>query len=260
MEIQKLISLFFRTTATAKKECQELAKENTPSEAVRIMTAQQGGEVHVQGAGSVAHDEMQIKNFRRQSVDKGNDALHAIMLECKLAQGKAEAFVRDVKAAPEPMAVCYADWQLGDLERFCTNSADHEFSILSVDTTFNLGDFFVTPTSYKHLLLEDIRTGESPVIIGPVLVHQQMKFTSFNYLASVLIDGNKKLRNIQAFGTDGDTNLSDALGHNFPFALALRCFIHFERNIQGKLRDLGIPAKVADEFVHDIMGNHQGST
>lgn len=168
------------------------------------------------------------------------------------------AVVRDVKAAPEPMAVCYADWQLNDLERFCTNSA--EFTILSVDTTFNLGDFFVTPISYKHLLLEDIRSGEPPVIIGPVLVHQQIKFASFNYLASVLIDGNKNLRNVKAFGTDGDTNLSDALGHNFPFAIPLRCFIHFERNIREKLRDYGIPAKVADEFVYDIMGKHQGST
>ena len=89
-----------------------------------------------------------------------------------------------------------------------------------------------------------------------------MKFASFNYLCSVLIDGNKKLRKVQAFGfgTDGDTKLSDALGHNFPFPLTLRCFIHFERNIAEKLCDLGIPAKVADEFVFDIMGNRRGST
>ena len=249
---------FFRTATTVKKECKELAKEHTPSQTIMIMTAQQGGEVHIQGAGSVARDEMQIKNFRRRSITKEDNALHAIMLECKIAQGKADAFVRDVKAAPEPMAVCYADWQLSDLERFCTNSA--EFTILSVDTTYNLGDFFVTPISYRHLLLEDIRSGEPPVILGPVLVHQQMKFASFNYFASVLVDGNKKLRNIRAFGTDGDTNLSDALSHNFPFALALRCFIHFERNIREKLRDYGIPPKVADEFIYDIMGNRQGST
>ncbi len=249
---------FFRTTETAKEECRQLATKHSPSEVVSIMTGERGGEVHLQGAGSVARDQMQIKNFRRTSTSRSDNALHAVMLECKLAQGKTDAFVRDVKAAPEPMSVCYADWQLRDLERFCTNSA--EFTILTADTTYNLGDFFVTPLSYRHLMLEDVRSGEPPVMPGPTLVHQQMKFASFNYLASVMIDGNKKLRNLQAFGTDGDTNLSEALGHNFPFALSLRCFIHFERNLHKKLHDLGIPKKVADEFVHDVMGSRHGST
>ena len=109
-------------------------------------------------------------------------------------------------------------------------------------------------------MLEDVRSGEPPSLPGPVLVHQQMKFSSFNYFASALIDGNKKLRHIQAFGTDGDTNLSEALGHNFPFAFSLRCFIHFERNLCSKLHDLGIPKKVANEFIHDVMGHCEGRT
>ena len=249
---------FFRTSETVQKEGRLLAEKHTPSKAVAIMTSQLGGEVNIKGAGSVVRDQMQVKNFRRKSTTKEDNALHAILLECKLAQGKSDAFIRDVKAAPEPMAVCYADWQINDLERFCTNP--DEFSILTVDTTFNLGDFYVTPTCYKHLLLEDIRSGDSPLIPGPILVHQQMKFASFNYFASTLIDGNKKLRHIQAFGTDGDANLSEAFSHNFPYAHSLRCFIHFERNLQEKLRELGIPAKVANEFVCDVMGNRQGST
>ena len=109
-------------------------------------------------------------------------------------------------------------------------------------------------------MLEDVRSGEPPVIPGPILVHQEVKFASFNYLASVLIDSNKRLCMVQAFGTDGNNNLSDTLGHNFPFALSLRCFIHFERNLYSKLYDLGIPKKVADGFVHDVMGCRQGST
>ena len=156
------------------------------------------------------------------------------MLECKLAQGKKGAFVRDVKAAPEPMAVCFMDWQLQDLQRFCTNPA--EFTILSAIS------------------------GDSSVIPGPVLVNQEMKFASFNYFASVLIHESKKLRYVRAFGTDGDTNLSGALGHNFPFALSLLCFIHFERNLCSKLHDIGISKEVANEFIHDVMGNRAGGT
>jgi hypothetical protein len=89
-----------------------------------IMTSERGGEVRLQGAGSVARDQQQIKNFCRSSHSRNDNALHAVMLECKLAQGKEDAFVRDVKAAPEPMAVCFTDWQLQDLELFCTNPAE----------------------------------------------------------------------------------------------------------------------------------------
>ena len=249
---------FFRTSETAKDEVRQLATSHTASQAIGVMTAQRGGEVHITGSSTVARDQMQVKNFRRTSTSKGNNALHAVMLECKLAQGKADAFVRDVKAAPEPMAVCYSDWQIRDIKRFCTNP--DEFTVVCADTTYNLGDFYVTPLSYKHIMLEDIRTGRPPLLPGPVLVHQQMKFTSFNYFAASLIDADKGLRYVQAFGTDGDTNLSDALSHSFPFATVLRCFIHFERNLYEKLRELNVPKRIADEFVRDIMGFRAGDT
>ena len=97
-----------------------------------------------------------------------------------------------------------------------------------------------------NLMLEDIRTGKPSLLPGPVVIHQQVKFSSFNYFGSSLIDADKSLRYVQAFGTDGDTNLSDALSH---FAKVLRCFIHFERNLCEKLRELNIPKKVADEFI-----------
>lgn len=87
------------------------------------------------------------------------------------------------------------------------------------DTTYNLGDFYVTLLSYKHLMLEDIHTGKPPVLPGPVLVYQQMCFpylttllllslmliNSFKYFASSPIDADKSLRYVLAFRTDGDT-------------------------------------------------------
>ena len=95
-----------------------------------------------------------------------------IMLECKLAQGKGELFVQDVKAAPEPQSVLFYQWQVDDLVRFCTNN--HKCSVLTVDTTFNLGNFFVTPMTYHHLFLEGIHAKNHPIMIGPMLVHQRM--------------------------------------------------------------------------------------
>lgn len=73
--------------------------------------------------------------------------------------------------------LCY-DSQLKDLERFCCNES--HFSILGVDATFNLGDFLVTITTYRQLLLEEQATGNPPVMIGPALVHQRKRTETYH--------------------------------------------------------------------------------
>ena len=73
------------------------------------------------------------------------------MLQCKLAEGSNEAFVRDVKAAPEPHCVLFYDWQLNDVSRFTTKPGS--FTVLTADTTYNLGDLYVTPTTYQQSML-----------------------------------------------------------------------------------------------------------
>ena len=65
-------------------------------------------------------------------------------------------------------------------------------------------------------MLEDVRRGKHPIIAGPMLVHQCLKFSTFNYFASTLIGYDKSICNVLAFGTDGDRNLTEAFGHNFP--------------------------------------------
>lgn len=171
-----------------------------------------------------------------------------------MSQGTREAFIRDVKASPEPQCVLFLDSQLADMERFLL--CDEGFGI---DPTYNLGQFYVTPTTYPHLMLQDITTRKHPSLLGPVLVHQRMDFPSFNYFSSTLIGVNKNLRNVKAFGTDGQEALIDAFSHSFPNAV-LRCFIHMKKNVAEKLRDYGLPSKVAQEFINDIFGKHCGST
>ena len=238
---------------------QSLASSSTPKSVVQKMTKEEGGELNARGTAFLPRDRQQVANFRRStSRTKDNDVLYSIMMECKLAQGKNDLFVQDVKAAPEPQCILFSDWQLRDLVRFCTNH--RRFSPLSIDTTFNLGEFYVTPVSYYHLMLEDARTRKHPVIVGPMLVHQRMQFSTFNYFASTLVSSSKPLKNVLAFGTDGDKNLVEALAHNFPNAIQLRCFIHFKKNIQERLRDLGIPTTVACAFLNDIFGSSVGGS
>ena len=153
----KSASPFFRTSESAKKLHKELAATTMPKEAVYQATLMQGGEIEAKGMSSLPRNRQQIANYRRLEKKKDDNVLYSVMLECKLAQGTQEAFVRDVKAAPDPQYILFFDWQLADMERFVTNSSE-QCGILTIDPTYNLGQFYVTPTTYPHLMLEDITT------------------------------------------------------------------------------------------------------
>ena len=170
----------------------------------------------------------QLKNYRRSGKSKDSNVLYSVMLRCKLCEGKEDSFVRDVKAAPNPKCVLFTDWQLSECERFTTDP--RERSIITVDTTYNLGNFYVTPIVHEHYMLEDTKTGKHPSFVG---LHQRKNFSAFNYFAGTLIGHCKKLRNVCTFGTDRD---DDAFSQNFPNA--------------------SHPKSEADEFIADIFGKH----
>ena len=62
------------------------------------------------------------------------------------------------------MAILCTNQQLLDDERFCCDS--YSFSIFGVDPTFNLGEFSVTPTVFRNVLLEDYKIHRSPLVLG----------------------------------------------------------------------------------------------
>ena len=143
------------------------------------------------------------------------------------------------------------DSQLHDLAKFSTNP--EEFCIVTVDPTFNLGDFEATPITYHHLLISQ-RSGKSPVFLGPMLVHYRKDFCTFLYFASTLVGLCPQLERLQAFGTDGETALIEAMAHEFGFATHLLCAIHLRRNIKQQLHDLNFPVEHRRKVIDEIFG------
>ena len=91
------------------------------------------------------------------------------MEKCKCKCKSKDGFIREVVGAPEPVAFLASERQLEDIELY--RAQEGSFSILGVDATFNLGDFSVTPTTYRPLKIYNVRTGKPPVFLGPLLVH-----------------------------------------------------------------------------------------
>ena len=250
------------TTLDIKKKC----VSSGPKEVASNIENSAGGILEATYPGQLPRNEQQISNFKRHtpvstgqklSCQSKSNELYSIMLQAHLEEG-SKKFIRDVKAYPEPAIVLASEQQLLDLERFCCDSS--HYSILTVDPTFSLGDFDVTPTTYRHLLLCSKRTCKPPVMLGPTMIHYRKNFSTYKFLASCMVAQNRNLVRLRAFGTDGEKPLIDAFLHEFKFAVHLTCFNHVRRNIKDKLRDVKIPDDVQTEILNDIFGRKVGST
>ena len=140
----------------------------------------------------------------------------AIVEQSKLCkENEEEEIVRCVSLAPEPCIILATDAQMKELER-C-----HQHSVLSVDPTFELGNFYITPIGFLHPLFKNRDSNTHPLFIGPMLIHKRLQFFPYHYFALQLISLIPNLRSVRAFGTDGERTLYDAFSICFSKCSAL---------------------------------------
>lgn len=170
---------------------------------------------------------------------------------------------RGITAHPDPVVILATDQQLDDLERFaCIWNAPP----ITMDPTFNLGEFYVTPITYRNLMLKTVRaTAGFACFAGPLLIHYNKTYACYNMLFSELKKARCGLDNLSAFGTDGEGELIRALSNNFPSAKQLRCYHHFSNNavakadgsshaIKTSLHELSIcPKGQFEDYFEDIL-------
>ena len=91
------------------------------------------------------------------------------------------------------------------------------------------GNFYVTVTTYRHLMLYTSKDVH-PVTIGPPLIHHKKGFHSYFPIPFSMVRYNKELVHIKCLGTDGEVNVSDALQSVFTGGYHLLCDIHTSDN------------------------------
>ncbi len=197
------------------------------------------------------------KGKSKASTSNPADELYEVMFRAKQEE-KGSTFIRALKVLPDPAVVLATDRQLRDLNRFCTNPSN--FCVMTVDPTFSLGEFDVTPITYRNLVFQSRRTGKPPICIGPVMVHYRKTCETYLFFASGLVGMSRGLDQVQAFGTDGEQALSDAFSHEFSSAVHLMCSIHMQRNIKQKLIELRIPESVRNQLLTSVCGKQRGNT
>ena len=261
-----------RTWTSTKTFLKSASEESKPREVVyKTVTEELQGLPSCSGIGQLPRGRQQVKDFGRKPRDKKSvplknfsgagrqdDPWFRLLGDCKKqARNRKSAFIRDVRVAPEPMCILTTDRQLNDMVRFCCDPV--EFKPFTVDPTFDIGDYNVTPITYQHLLLEKRKDGKHPSMIGPVLIHEKKTTETYSVFSGTLRSLNPGLGKVLAFGTDGEKALVTAFRNNFERATNLLCDLHLKANVESKLQEFGISGKVKETIVADIFGRQGGT-
>ena len=251
---------FTRTKPSTINALRQNLEKYQPNEALAKTRKEMGGCFSNTSEASLPRGQTQAYNLKRTStnntfVSGGKRSKDEMTTLNWYAKTEGKNFVRMQEIADEPLILIATENQLDDLVRFCTSEID--FSYLSVDPTFNFGNFSVTPTSYRNLLLKSRQTGKNPVFIGPIFIHHTKQRATYKQFFDKLKSIREKLSDVISYGTDGEKALSDALAEAFPLAIHLRCFRHFRGNFQSRLKNLGISE--TRSYYDEVFGKQEGT-
>ena len=234
----KHLSPYSRTQFSTMQTMKEDLSIMSPSKAHHKAIQEAGGPRNMNTASSLPRNPQQLYNLNRKE-DK--DEVYV-----SLEMSKDSDFVRDSAPGPALRMMLGYPSQFKDLERFATNP--DSFSIMSVDTTFNCGKFYVTPIVYENLHLKSRTLQKPPVMLGPVMLHAKKDEAAYSYLASQLRVHTTKLDQTIALGRDGDDAIGNAFYKFFPNTKQILCKRHIENNIKAELQSRKFP-----EFQHEFI-------
>ena len=150
----------------------------------------------------------------------------------------------------------FSDQQYTDLIRFAINN--HEFTIVNLDTTFNLGKFYVSYLTYRNLSLKNPRSGTNPIFIGPAFVHLYRDKATYLRFATELKYYDKlhenKLQHTKLIATDDDESLHGAFRSVFTQTEFILCANHLRKDIKRKLAEFRIEEEQQMKILIDIFG------
>lgn len=160
-----------------------------------------------------------------------------------------QMFCRAITALLEPLFIIASEQQLRDLRRFAVGVHAEP---ITLDPTFNLGNFYVTAITFKNLFLQN-KAGTNACFCGPLLIHYTKTGHTYSEFFRRLTEIVPDLFNVSVFGTDGEIELIKSLRTWFPDAKALRCFLHIEKKFRMKFSSLGVASEF--KFVVEQLKN-----
>ncbi|KAK2554876.1 hypothetical protein P5673_023542 [Acropora cervicornis] len=206
------------------------------------------------GAEAVAHTPRnisQIKNVRTKLRRKCNDDDEFSSL-LTFTKEKGQSCLRDLQWTPAPRIVYAEDWQMVEIVQNCcqVNSA----SVLSIDTTFNVGKFYVTSTTYQNRNFINQRTGKCSNLPGPALFHVRQDESQFFYFSYTLLEVNYEFEKVRFIGGDRDKAQKGFL-KPLKGVTYLPCKKHLQENMKAKMQSLQLSGTEKNTIMEHVFGN-----
>ena len=161
-----------------------------------------------------------------------------------------------------PSVILYLKEQIQDIKLFCSSDKKRP-SVLGVDRTFNLGPCFVTVLVYQQNNLFRKGTSNHPIMLGPVFLHWDGLYTTYNrFFSHIQGQLEKDINGIQVsghqlvLGSDEEKALLKAMKEAFPTADNILCSRHIKDNLKRQLRNkIGANDTQIKEIEDDIFGS-----
>ena len=134
-------------------------------------------------------------------------------------------FIHHITTYPDLEVFMYHPAQLDLFRRTLAPSCNAGIptQVLSYDTTFNLGDFYLSVLLYRH-----IEFTPSPAIPLAYLLHERKRTVThahfFSHIRTILPD-LECAKNVVII-TDGETAINTAVSNNFPELQSFLCWNH----------------------------------
>ena len=123
-----------------------------------------------------------------------------------------------------------------------------EKPFLSIDTTFETGNFYITPIVYKNFLFKS-----EPTVPLAFLIHQKKDQKFQERFLSVLSQECPNLKRKETiFVADRERALTNAISEKLPSATIVHCWNHVKRDVRECLKKRKAPSKNIDEYMNNL--------
>ena len=245
---------YVRTKQSTKDSMSENLKQQGTKRALFQTVKQAGGVCGAESQGSLPRNVRQAAHIKkkegRKDLTASKDPLASVL---ELQKSTFPGFIRDVTCNDLPTVTLFTDRQIENMIKFCCHSRPGWVSELGVDVTFQLGPFYLLVTTFRNTMLQAKRSSNAPAFPGPMMICMtKEECTYLSFVHRLLREVPGLSHYLHATGTDDETALRNALAAGFQGAHPLLCYIHSQRNVKEKARQLGLSQKFTSQVCKDV--------
>ena len=178
---------------------------------------------------------VKVRNIK-MTINKQNRISHDALYNIHEIAYDLPDFVWTIQTYPDVIVVCGMKDIMDQMDRILQIESQSK-QLFSYDTTFNIGDFFVSPLLFRHTIFK-----ESPVIPGLFLIHErklQKKHEILFEMAAIKVSA--LTQRVFPIVTDEEKGIVNAIRKSLPNSIRLNRSFSFRKLGISKLRNCSVP-------------------